>query len=62
MGELTDGQPLYPGESEIDQLYVIQKVNGPLTSEQVGLVMYVCIHHEQHLCMCVCVYTLILHV
>ena len=24
MGELTDGQPLYPGESEIDQLYVIQ--------------------------------------
>jgi cyclin-dependent kinase-like len=26
MGELTDGQPLFPGESEIDQLYVIQKV------------------------------------
>lgn len=23
MGELTDGQPLFPGESEIDQLYVI---------------------------------------
>ena len=34
MGELTDGQPLFPGESEIDQLYVIQKVMGPLTPEQ----------------------------
>eukprot|EP00291_Cryptomonas_curvata_P024596 CAMPEP_0172162360 /NCGR_PEP_ID=MMETSP1050-20130122/6623_1 /TAXON_ID=233186 /ORGANISM="Cryptomonas curvata, Strain CCAP979/52" /LENGTH=325 /DNA_ID=CAMNT_0012832331 /DNA_START=301 /DNA_END=1275 /DNA_ORIENTATION=+ len=37
MGELTDGQPLYPGESEIDQLYVIQKVMGPLTAEQTEL-------------------------
>mgnify|MGYP000986006826 FL=1 len=26
MGELTDGQPLFPGESEFDQLEVIQKV------------------------------------
>ena len=26
MGELTDGQPLFPGESEIDQLFIIQKV------------------------------------
>ena len=34
MGELTDGQPLFPGESEIDQLYVIQKVMGPLTPDQ----------------------------
>jgi len=34
MGELTDGQPLFPGESEIDQLYVIQKVLGPLTDGQ----------------------------
>lgn len=34
MGELIDGQPLFPGESEIDQLYVIQKVLGPLTQEQ----------------------------
>jgi len=24
MGELSDGQPLFPGESEIDQLYIIQ--------------------------------------
>ncbi|WAQ99522.1 CDKL5-like protein [Mya arenaria] len=26
LGELADGQPLFPGESEIDQLYVIQKI------------------------------------
>jgi hypothetical protein len=26
MGELTDGEPLFPGESEVDQLYCIQKV------------------------------------
>ena len=30
MGELIDGQPLFPGESEIDQLYVIQKVPVPI--------------------------------
>jgi cyclin-dependent kinase-like len=23
MGELSDGEPLFPGESEIDQMYVI---------------------------------------
>ena len=47
MGELIDGQPLFAGESDIDQLYVIQKafiyifkiivclkVLGPLTQEQ----------------------------
>lgn len=28
MGEITDGEPLFPGESEIDQLYVIQKIMG----------------------------------
>jgi serine/threonine protein kinase len=26
LGELTDGEPLFPGESEVDQLYCIQKV------------------------------------
>lgn len=26
MGEITDGDPLFPGDSEIDQLYQIQKV------------------------------------
>lgn len=31
MGELTDGEPLFPGESEIDQLYLIQKIMGSLT-------------------------------
>ena len=34
MGELYDGQPLFPGESEIDQLYIIQRMLGPLTAEQ----------------------------
>ena len=30
MGELMDGQPLFPGDSEVDQLFVIQKVLGHL--------------------------------
>ncbi|EGR33623.1 protein kinase domain protein [Ichthyophthirius multifiliis] len=34
MGELIDGQPMFPGENEIDQLYLIQKMLGPLTVEQ----------------------------
>lgn len=35
LGELTDGEPLFPGENEIDQLFVIQKVLGPLTPDQI---------------------------
>ena len=34
MGELVDGEPLFPGESEIDQLYLIQKILGNLTASQ----------------------------
>ena len=34
MGELIDSQPLFPGESDIDQLFVIRKVLGPLTENQ----------------------------
>ena len=30
MGEIVDGQPLFPGESDIDQLFCIQKIMGPL--------------------------------
>lgn len=30
MGEIMDGDPLFPGESEIDQLFCIQKVLGKL--------------------------------
>ena len=30
MGEITDGDALFPGESEIDQLFCIQKILGPL--------------------------------
>ena len=33
MGELTDCEPLFPGDSEIDQLYVIQKIMGFLPFE-----------------------------
>jgi cyclin-dependent kinase-like len=28
MGELSDGQPLFPGDSDIDQLYIVQKMLG----------------------------------
>jgi len=34
MGEITDGEPLFPGESEIDQLFEIQKTLGALTGLQ----------------------------
>ena len=34
MGELIDGQPLFPGESDIDQLYIIQKIIGCITPQQ----------------------------
>lgn len=34
MGEITDGDPLFPGESEIDQLFCIQKILGALTPQQ----------------------------
>mmetsp|Transcript_15844 Transcript_15844/g.37795 ORF Transcript_15844/g.37795 Transcript_15844/m.37795 type:complete len:603 (-) Transcript_15844:517-2325(-) len=33
-GELIDGNPLFPGESEMDQLFIIQKVMGTLTPAQ----------------------------
>lgn len=34
MAEMIDSQPLFPGESEIDQLYLIQKTLSSLTSNQ----------------------------
>ena len=34
LGELSDGQPLFAGQSEIDQLHVIQTIMGPLPPEQ----------------------------
>lgn len=37
MGELTDGNPLFPGDTEIDQLYIIQQCLGPLTSAQMEM-------------------------
>lgn len=37
MGELTDGQPLFAGETEVDQLFVIQKGLGRLTKDQAAM-------------------------
>lgn len=37
MGELTDGQPLFAGDSEVDQLFVIQKVLGSLIPEHMEM-------------------------
>ena len=37
MGELVDGDPLFPGDNEIDQLCVIQKVLGPLPQSHVEI-------------------------
>ncbi len=34
LGEITDGEALFPGESEIDQLFCIQKILGKLTAAQ----------------------------
>ena len=34
MGEITDKQPLFPGENEIDQLFLIQKIMGTLPQDQ----------------------------
>ncbi|XP_039256141.2 uncharacterized protein LOC120332877 [Styela clava] len=39
LGELSDSQPLFPGESEIDQLFTIQKVLGPLPAEQMKMLL-----------------------
>ena len=35
MGELVDGNPLFPGENELDQIHCIQKILGNLTDEQI---------------------------
>ena len=37
MGELADGNPLFPGENETDQLHCIQKVLGNLPEDQIEL-------------------------
>jgi cyclin-dependent kinase-like len=37
MGELADGDPLFPGDNEVDQLIVIQKVLGKLPDHQYEL-------------------------
>ena len=37
MGELADGNPLFPGENETDQLHCIQKILGNLPEDQVEM-------------------------
>jgi cyclin-dependent kinase-like len=37
MGELIDGDPLFPGDNEVDQLHVIQKVLGKLPDDQIEM-------------------------
>jgi cyclin-dependent kinase-like len=39
MGELSDGQPLFPGESEVDQLYIVQKILGPMIPDHLDMFM-----------------------
>jgi len=36
MGELVDGDPLFAGDSDIDQLHRIQRIQGNLTSDMCG--------------------------
>ena len=46
IGEMGDGKPLFPGQSELDQLHVIQTILGPLTPHQVQL-FYACPRYTQ---------------
>ena len=34
IGELVDCQPMFPGDDELDQLYLITKLIGDLTTRQ----------------------------
>lgn len=34
IGELVDGQPMFPGDDEIDQICLINKLLGNLTPQQ----------------------------
>ena len=34
MAEIIDGQPLFPGASDVDQLDIIQRLIGPITEKQ----------------------------
>ncbi|CAD5116341.1 DgyrCDS5242 [Dimorphilus gyrociliatus] len=37
LGELSDGHPLFQGDTEIDMLYIIQKILGPLPRDQMNM-------------------------
>lgn len=36
MGELTDGQPLFPGESDVDQLHIVREAMGAIDEKTPG--------------------------
>jgi serine/threonine protein kinase len=42
MGELTDGEPMFAGDSDLDQLARIQRMQGRLTPAQEALFLQVC--------------------
>ena len=49
MGELIDGNPIFPGENEIDQLHCIQKVLGNFPQEYIDLFYNNPIYSQFHL-------------
>ena len=59
MAELLDGQPLFPGDSELDQLFVIQKTLGPLTPSQLDAFQRNSRHVIHGIAVCPCTTTLL---
>ncbi|KAG7271350.1 LOW QUALITY PROTEIN: hypothetical protein CRUP_006842 [Coryphaenoides rupestris] len=49
LGELSDGQPLFPGESEIDQLYTIQKMKLFYSNPRFHGLRFPAVNHPQTL-------------
>lgn len=37
MGEMLDGQPMFPGQNQLDQIYLIKKMFGSLAIGQEGI-------------------------
>jgi len=53
MGEISDGQPIFPGESEVDQLYIVQRIIGMSISIYAVFcwVMQMCWVGTAHVCL-----------
>lgn len=55
--ELLSGIPLWPGKSDMDQLYLIRKTLGEMSLAGFSLWAWVCIHiylYMNRVCVCVC--------